>query len=336
MNRFDGLDSTVLVTGGTGFFGLRLLEVLRHRGRRVRALVRPSSDVRRLQAIGVEVVRGDVTEPESLALAFEGQSTVIHTVSKVSDWGPRQEFFRINAQGTMNVVAACRVAGVQRLVHLGSLTVLGLPRCGMVVDEATPTAVDPRDAYTASKLSAETTVRAAHVAGGLETVVVRSGVIWGPGEATILPRIVDLMRRGRMIYPGGGGNHLGMTFVDNLVAGVLLAASASDPGRVYHITDGEDVTSRELLDALAGQLGLPPPRRSVPFPAIYAAATLMEWAFRLLGRANPPPITRYGVRLMACDSRYDITRARREIGYRPVVSFLEGIALLGKAWKAAP
>lgn len=335
MSLPGGLDAGVLVTGGTGYFGTRLVETLRGRGVRVRALARPTADTRRLAALGVEIVRGDVTDPASLVAAAAGQQLVIHAAGKVSDWGPRREFFQVNAQGTMNVVAACRTAGVRRLVHLGSLTVLGLPRGGVPIDESARPVADPRDAYSASKLSAETTVRAAHAAGSLETVVVRCGVIWGPGETTILPRVVALLARGRMVYPGGGGNRLGMTYVDNLVAGVLLAAGAPAPGRVYHVTDGEEVSCRELLDALADELGLPRPRRSVPFGVIYAGAALLEWCYRLVGSATPPPITRYGVRLVACDCRYDIGRAQRELGYRPVVTFREGIARLGAAWRAA-
>ena len=327
----------VLVTGGTGYFGARLVASLRARGARVRVLARPAADTARLESLGVEIVRGDVTAPATLGAAFAGQQVAIHAAGRVTDWGPRQEFFRVNAQGTANVVAACRAAGVMRLVHLGSLTVLGLPRGGGVVDETTMPAEAPADAYTASRLSGERIVRAAHGEGGLETVVIRCGLIWGPGEPTILPRILALLRRGRMVYPGGGRNHLGMAYVDNLVEGVILAATApAAAGRLYHITDGEEVTCREVLDAIAGALGVPPPRRSVPYPVIYAIAALLEGFAKAVRSATPPPITRYGVRLVACDCHYDIGRARRELGYRPPVSFREGVARLAAAPRPAP
>ena len=135
-----------------------------------------------------------------------------------------------------------------------------------------------------------------------------------------------------MVYPGGGYNHLGMAYVDNLVAGLFLAATVpAAAGRLYHVTDGEDVTCREVLDAIAGVLGVPPPRRSVPFPVIYAVAALLEGVAKAVRRATPPPITRYGARLVACDCRYNTDRARRELGYRPVVSFREGVARLAPA-----
>jgi nucleoside-diphosphate-sugar epimerase len=132
-----------------------------------------------------------------------------------------------------------------------------------------------------------------------------------------------------MVYPGGGRNHLGMTYIDNLVEGVILAATVpAAAGRLYHITDGEEVTCREVLDAIAGALGVPPPRRSVPFAVLYAVAALVESVAKAVRSASPPPITRYGARLVACDCRYDIGRARRELGYRPIVSFHEGVARL--------
>ncbi len=326
----------VLVTGGTGYFGTVLVRALRARGARVRVLARPTADTKQIEALGVEIVRGDIAAPTTLAAAVAGQPLVIHAAGKVTDWGPRREFFRVNAQGTANVVAACRAAGVQRLVHLGSLTVLGLPREGRLVDESTPPDATPRDAYTGSKFSAERVVRAAHGEGGLETVVVRCGVIWGPGETTILPRIVKLLRRGHMVYPGGGGNLLGMTYVDNLAEGVILAAiTPAAAGGLYHITDGEDVTCREVLDGIAGALGVPPPRRAVSFPVVYAVAALLEGLARGVRSVNPPPITRYGARLVACDCRYDIGKARRDLGYRPRVSFAEGVARLAAASRQA-
>jgi len=332
-----GTGVDVLVTGGTGYFGSRLVQVLRARGARVRVLARPGADTVRLEALGVEILRGDVTVPATLDAAVEGRPVVIHAAGKITDWGPRREFFRVNAQGTANIVAACRAAGVRRLVHLGSLTVLGLPRGGALVDETTPPAAAPGDAYTASRLSGERIALAAHGEGGLETVVVRCGLIWGPGEPTILPRILALLRRGRMVYPGGGRNHLGMAYIDNLVEGVILAATVpAAAGRLYHITDGEDVTCREVLDAIAGALGVPPPRRSVPFPVVYAIAALLEAVAKAVRSASPPPITRYGARLVACDCRYDIGRARRELGYRPLVSFREGVARLAPAARPAP
>jgi nucleoside-diphosphate-sugar epimerase len=281
-----------------------------------------------LEAQGIEVVRGTLEDPASLRRAAEGQRLVFHTAGKVTDWGPRAEFFRANVDGTANVVAACREAEVERLVHLSSLTVLGLPRDGRIVDEATPYGTSLPDAYSASKRAGEELVRAAH-GTGLAVTVVRPGVIWGPGDTTILPRFAALLRRGAMVLPGGGRNLVGMSHIENLAAGVILAAEAqAAAGRVYHVTDGEELTAREVLEAIAATIGAPPPRRSLPVGLVLAAAGLLEIAARAVGRRRPPPITRYGVRLVSCHCRYDLSRARRELGYAPRVAFRDGVRQL--------
>jgi len=181
--------STALVTGATGFLGARLAETLCRQGYRVRAMARRTSDLGRLAGIGVEIVEGELEDGAAVARACAGQQLVFHCAALVSDWAPRAEIERVNVDGTRTVIAACRAAGVARLVHTSSLTVLGLPRDRRAVDETTPTATPPVDPYTDSKIEGERLVRAAHGADGLATTVVRPGVIWGPGDPTVLPRI---------------------------------------------------------------------------------------------------------------------------------------------------
>jgi Nucleoside-diphosphate-sugar epimerases len=318
-----------LVTGASGFLGSSLVATLCGRGVKVRALVRPTSDLRRLAGLGAEIVRGDVCDLASLREAARSQQVVFHAAAKVPDWGPRREFFRVNLDGTRNVVAACQDAGVERLVHVSSMTVLGLPREGGAVDEQSPYQPSPRDAYTASKIEAERLVLAANGQRGLSTVAIRPGAIWGPGDPTLAPRIAALLRGRRVVYIGRASNRLALSHVDNLTKGLLLAAEVpAAAGQVYHLTDGETVTAREVSDGLAALLGTARPRWSVPFFVIYLAAAAMEGVAHLLRRRSPPPFTRYGVRLMASDCGYDNRKAERELGFHPTVSFRQGLAAL--------
>jgi nucleoside-diphosphate-sugar epimerase len=326
---FEG--TPALVTGASGFLGGQLAGLLKRRGYRVQALVRATSDTRRLQALGVELVQGDLSDRASLVATMKGQRFVFNCAARVSNWGPREAFFTINRDGAANVVAAAREAGVERVVHVSSLTVLGLPRSGEPIDESTPYPSGRLDPYSESKLAGERFAREAHGHGGLATVIVRPGAIWGPGDPHILPRIVALLRRGRMVYIGGGHNHVALSHVENLSLGLALAAEVkAAAGRVYHVTDAFDLTARQVLDGLAEGLGTPRPRLSVPFFAVYGAAALLEAGARLVGRTQPPPLTRYGVRLVASDCRYDHSRAGRELGYLPVVSFERGVAQLDR------
>ena len=318
-----------LVSGATGFLGSRLAMMLAKRGYRVRALARPTSDLSRLSALGVEIVTGDVGDRDSLARAAAGQSVVFHTAGKVTDWGGAAEFMTVNRDGTANIIDVCLRAGVAHLVHVSSLTVLGLPRDGRMVDEQSPYAAAPPDPYTQSKIAAEKLVRAAHGQQGLATTVIRPGVIWGAGDMTIMPRIVALMRRGRMPCLGRGDNLLGLSHVDNLSLGCVLAAEkAVAAGQIYHITDDELITLHQALDAMADVFHVKRPQFHVPVRAAKTAAALVELAARLRGCSQPPAITRYGVRLLSCHCRYDISKARRELGYAPRVSFAEGVAKL--------
>ncbi len=320
---------SALVSGATGFLGGRLSVLLREKGYSVRALVRSAGVVDDLVRSGVEIVRGDVGDRASLVRAMAGRQWVFHTAGKVSDWGPRRDFQRINVDGTARVIDACREAGVRRLVHVSSLTVLGLPRSGKRMDENSPVAESPRDYYTESKLAGERLVRDAHGRDGLETVVIRPGVIWGPGDATIWPRLEALLRRRRLVLIGRGTNHIALSHVDNLSRGLILAAqSAAAAGRIYHLTDGEDLTARFALTALAKACGVPPPRFSLPFPVVYSLAAMMEGATRWRRAQNPPALTRYGVRLVACDGRFDIEKARNELGYNPEMTFRRGVAAM--------
>jgi len=326
---FEG--ARALVTGASGFLGGQLAGFLQRRGYRVQALVRATSDTRQLRKLGIDLVHADLSDRAALATALRGQRFVFNCAARVTDWGPRAAFLAVNRDGAGAVVAAARAAGVERVVHTSSLTVLGLPRGGKPVDESTPPATGRLDPYSESKRAGERLVMEAHGHGGLATVIVRPGAIWGPGDPHILPRIVALLRRGRMVYVGGGRNRVALSHVDNLSLGLALAAEVDvAAGRVYHVTDAEQLTARQVLDGLATGLGTPRPRLSLPFWAVYGLAALMEAAARLAGRKEPPPLTRYGVRLVASDCHYDSSRAGRELGYAPVVSFAEGVAELAR------
>ena len=318
-----------LISGATGFMGSRLAEALTGHGLRVRALARTTSDLTRLSRLGVEIAIGDVNDQWSLERAVEGQQVVFHTAGKVTDWGNADEFMRVNRDGTANVIAACQRMGVKHLVHISSLTVLGLPRDGRRVDEKSPYVTAPSDPYTQSKIAAEKLAQAAHGQRGLLTTVIRPGAIWGAGDALFVPRIVALMRRGRMPCLGRGKNLIGLSHVDNLVQGCMLAIEKpACAGQIYHITDGEPITLRQALDAIADAHQVARPGFSLPVWILRLAAAWAELAARRHVGTQAPVMTRYGVRMLASHCHYDISKARRELGYEPRVTFSQGVTTL--------
>ena len=318
---------TAFVTGGSGFVGGALIERLRREGWDVRALARSERAAGRVRELGAEPVSGDLGDRDSLRAGAEGCEVCFHAAAKVEDWGDPADFERLNVDGTRNVIDACREAGVRRLVHVGTEAALMAGQPLVNVDEEAPLRPDSPALYSSSKAKAEQLVRAAN-GDGLETVVVRPRFVWGRGDTTLLPQIVELVRSGRFRWIGGGRHLTATTHIDNTVEGLWLAATKAPAGGVYFVTDGEPVVFRDFLTALVGTQGVEIPDKAVPPGVASAAARAAEGIWRRLRRPGNPPITRFAVWVSSQECTIDISRAERELGYRPVKSREDGLAEL--------
>jgi nucleoside-diphosphate-sugar epimerase len=318
---------TAFVTGGSGFVGGALIERLRRERWDVRALARSERAAERVRELGAEPVSGDLGDRESLRAGAEGCEVCFHAAAKVEDWGDPADFERLNVQGTRNVIDACREAGVRRLVHVGTEAALMAGQPLVNVDEEALLRPDSPALYSSSKAKAEQLVRAAN-GDGLETVVVRPRFVWGRGDTTLLPQIVELVRSGRFRWIGGGSHLTATTHIDNTVEGLWLAATKAPAGGVYFVTDGEPVVFRDFLTALVGTQGVEIPDKTVPPGVANAAARIAEGIWRRLRRPGNPPITRFAVWVSSQECTIDISRAERELGYRPVKSREDGLAEL--------
>jgi nucleoside-diphosphate-sugar epimerase len=313
---------TAFVTGGSGFIGGALIERLRREGWEVRALARSERAAERVRELGAEPVMGDLDD-----LHVEGCEIAFHAAAKVEDFGDPADFERVNVQGTRNVVAACRAGGVRRLVHVGTEAALMAGQPLVNVDESAPLRPDSPALYPSTKAKAERLVRDAN-GDGLETVVVRPRFVWGRGDATLLPRIVEMVRSGRFRWVGGGRQLTATTHIDNTVEGLWLAATRGPAGGVYFVTDGEPVVFRDFMTAWVGTQGVEIPDKSVPPAVANAAARLAETLWRRLKRPGNPPLTRFQVWVSSQECTIDISRAGRELDYRPVKSREDGLAEL--------
>ena len=195
------------------------------------------------------------------------------------------------------------------------------------VDESAPLRPDSPVLYSSSKAKAEEIVRSAD----LETVVVRPRFVWGRGDTTLLPALIEMVRSGRFRWVGGGRQLTATTHVDNTVEGLWLGATKAPPGGVYFVTDGEPVVFREFLTAMLGTQGVEIPDKSVPPGVAGAAARASEGLWRLLRRPGNPPLTRFAVWVSSQECTIDISRAERELGYRPVTTREEGLAALSSS-----
>jgi nucleoside-diphosphate-sugar epimerase len=322
--------AAAFVTGGSGFIGGRLIERLVAEGHGVHALARSQAAADAVAARGAEPVRGDLADLAALANAASGCELAFHAAAEVSQGAPRERFVANNVDGTRNVIAACREAGVRRLVHVSTEAVLLAGEPLVNVDEAAPRRPDSPAPYSATKAMAEELVENAN-GDGLETVVVRPRFVWGAGDTTLLPAIVKLVRGGRFAWIGGGRHLTSVTHVDNVVEGLMLAAARGEPGRVYFVTDGDPVVFREFVSELLRTQGLEPPQRSIPTPVANAIAITAEAAWRTLPLGGEPPLTRFAVWVSSQECTIDISRARSELDYAPVRNREEGLAQLRAA-----
>jgi nucleoside-diphosphate-sugar epimerase len=318
---------TAFVTGGSGFIGGALIERLRREGWGVRALARSDGAAERVRARGAEPVRGDLDDADSLRAGAEGCEVAFHAAAALGDWGDPAEFERVNVGGTERVIAACRGAGVRRLVHVGTEAALMAGEPLVHVNEDAPLRPDSPALYPATKAKAEQRVRAAN-GEGLETVVIRPRFVWGRGDTTLLPTMVRAVRSGRFRWIGGGNHLTATTHVDNTVEGLWLGATVAPAGGVWFVTDGGPVVFRDFVSRLLETQGVTPPDKSVPPAVAGALAAAFERVWRPLRRSGPPPVTRFAVWIASQECTIDISRAERDLGYRPVKTREEGLAEL--------
>ena len=318
------------VTGGSGFIGGALIERLRAEGWDVRALARSEAATARLRDLGAEPATGDLGDGRSLRAGVEGCEVAFHAAAMVDDWGDPHEFERVNVGGTQNVIAACRDAGVGRLVYVGTEAALMAGEPLVHVNEDAPLRPDSPALYSSTKAKAEQRVRDAN-GRGLETVVIRPRFVWGRGDTTLLPAIVDHVRSGRFRWIGGGTQLTETAHVDNTVEGLWLGATKAPAGSVYFVTDGAPVQFRDFITRMLRTQGVTPPDMSVPPALARTAAAASELVWRRLKRPGSPPLTRFAVWVSSQECTLDITRAERELGYRPPKSREDGLAELAGA-----
>jgi nucleoside-diphosphate-sugar epimerase len=321
----------VFVTGASGFIGGRIARRLLESGRAVRVLSR--RPLPELEQAGARVVRGDLDSADALRDGCAGAGTVFHAAGRVGVWGPARDFIHVNVTGTQNLLAAARSAGVPRFVFTSSPSVVyhGGDLAG--VDESIPLCTTAPSAYPTSKAAAEKLVTAA-CTREFATVALRPHLVWGPGDANLIPRVLDRARHGRLRIVGPGTNRVDCTHVENVVDAHLLAEralltpAAEARGKAYFITNGEPVVLWDWINQILRGTGLPEVTQKVSLARAVRVGLLLETIWRLLRLSGEPPMTRFLAKEMATDHWFDISSARRDLGYAPRVTMASGTAEL--------
>ena len=318
-----------LVTGATGLLGRHITAKLRADGQDVRALIRHGSDTRFLDTLAVDKVVGDVTDPASIAAAMDGVRIVYHAAARVGDWGPWREFVGVTIDGTRNMIAAAARAGVQRFLHVSSISAYGHPDGkGLVLDERAPLGRDLHrwSYYSRAKVEAEKIVRAAHEKGDVPVTVIRPSWLYGERDRASMPRLIRAIGAGKGKLIGDGANRLTLSYAGNEADGCILAANAPKAaGQAYNLCNDGELTQAQYINRIADLIGAKPVTKRVPYKVAYAAAFLMELFGHAVRKKKPPLVTRYTVWLIGRQVFFSSEKIHRELGYTPAVSYEEGI-----------
>ena len=318
-----------LVTGATGFLGSHIVERLMQRGDDVRALVRASSDTRLLREWGVELVNGDVTQPDSLTAAMSGIETVYHTAAMVSEWDPWRDFQTVTIDGTRNVLRAAAAAGAPRFLHVSTDGVYSLRALAGRITEESP--LEKRfgwgDYYRRSKSAAEKIARKYAAEGKVGVTIVRPGLLLGERDRAIFPGVLRFLASGVSTYLGSGDNRLPYVYAGD-VADACIAGATDDraTGGIFNVVSDEHVTQKSLFATVADATGKRPPKRKLPLRLAYGLGMLIEaWCVFARRRRVRPELTRFAVILFAYDYQEDASKLRRELGWEPKVPLKEAI-----------
>ncbi|MGH9436752.1 MAG: hopanoid-associated sugar epimerase [Terriglobia bacterium] len=306
---------TSLVTGASGFVGSHVARLLTARGERVRLLIRCTSDARAIRDLPAERVEGDLLDLSSLRTALEGAQQVFHIAADYRLWAADpQEIYRNNVEGTRNLLTAAGEAGVKRFVYTSTVGTIAVARAGALPDEQTEATLGEMIGhYKRSKFLAEQEARQA-ARNGLPVVIVNPTTPVGPGDWKPTPTgrmIVDFLN-GRT--PGFVDTGLNIVDVEDVAAGHLLAAEHGQPGERY-LLGGENMTLKQIFEALARFSGQPAPRWRIPHAVALAAGYVDTGISALLGREPRVPLE--GVRMARHKMFANCSKSVRELGFHP-------------------
>lgn len=321
--------SSILVTGATGFTGGHLCNRLRERGYHVRGLARSVLKADALRAQGIEPVIGDVRDANSLINAATGCDTVYHIAAAYRQEGiPDREFREVNVDGTRNMLEAATGQDVRRFVHCSTVGVHGHVS-NPPVNETAP--FNPGDIYQETKLEGELLARNYFQEHEMEGVVFRPVGIYGPGDTRFL-KLFRHIKSGRFRMIGSGEVRYHLTYIDDLIDGIILCGTRREAAGNVYILGGEgNMTLNELVALIAGVLDVPVARRHIPVWPVYTAAALCEKICRPL--RIEPPLYRRRMDFFTKDRAFDISKAKRELGYAPRIKPQEGLKITAEWYR---
>jgi nucleoside-diphosphate-sugar epimerase len=319
------------VTGGSGFVGRYMIQMLRDRGDEVVALARSEQAAKQVTQLGAKAVRGDLLDEQAMILGMQDCDVVFHIAGFLSIWGQYKVFYETNVIGTECTLTAAQAANVACFVQIGAAASVFDRQPLSQIDETYPLQQPKFSPYIATKSIAEQRVIAANCPG-FRTSVVRPAWIWGDGDHA-LPQLVTAVKTGQFVWINQGDYPYMTTHVLNVCHGAILAAERSRGGQAYFLSDGDVVQFRRWVMTWLQIAGVKPGRLSIPRWVAWNAAGLLEAIWRIMRRKDTPPITRTMVRLIGQELTFTDRKAREELGYTPIVTRDSGLAELANLYR---
>jgi len=325
------MSDAVLVTGASGYLGRNIVRDFVERGYKVRGLARSEASADLVRQLSAEPVRGDILEMASLEAAMDGCDALVHAAADTDHGRSSKKQELTNLKGTRNVYDAAHAAGIKRAVHISTEAVLMDGRPIENADETWPMPSKPAGGYSRSKAGAERIALAAN-GDGLDVIVMRPRFVWGRDDTTALPQLVEAARSGKLVWFDGGEYLTSTAHIANVVEGVRLCLAKGAGGEIYFITDGDDIAFRTWITALLGTQGIDLSGvKSAPRWFMNLVVNAGELLSKLTGGAVTGPLGKQEYATIGNTVTLNIAKARRELGYVPVVSRAEGLAEIAAA-----
>lgn len=316
----------IFVTGGSGFVGGAAIKSLSAK-HEILAMSRSENSDAKIIAKGGVPIRcdlGNVTKED-----IEGCDAVIHSAAYVEEWGRWETYEEINVQGTHNILDAAKGAGVKRFIHIGTESALFLGQDLIDVDEEYPLAPYSEYPYSSTKAKAEQAVIAANQDDFL-TLSLRPRMIWGEGDETILKALTNMVKSGKFSWIDEGKYLTSTTHIENLVHAITLSLTNGEGGEAYFILDDDNITLRDFLTQYLATQNIDLGKKSSPSWLVRGLANIVEPIWRFSAIKSPPPITKFTAHIMSAHCTLVDNKARKVMGYKPVISRANGFAKLGQ------
>jgi nucleoside-diphosphate-sugar epimerase len=324
---------SVFITGAGGFLGKAICTFLRCADVKVVGFAR--GHYPELSALGVTMIQGDIGDKESLFNAIKDCDVIFHVASKAGVWGSKESYFEANVEGTENIINACIAHNIKHLIYTSTPSVTFSGKDEINIDESAPYANKFLNFYGLSKAIAEQKILNSNNEL-LKTVALRPHLIWGPGDRHLVPRVIARAKAKKLKLVGKTDKLVDTIYIDNAVYAHLLAAveltsdTSKCAGKAYFLSNDEPIYMSQMLNKILACKNIPAVTKYVPASLAYAVGSLLEWTYLALRKEDEPIMTRFVAKQLSTSHYYNISAAKTDLNYTPIVTISQGMQTLKK------